>query len=830
MLRVSSQNLRELGWSRVTSALADLAVTTPGVAAARKLGPLEDFAATERCLARLRELGPVLDRGADLPLGGVPDIDHSIFARARGSVLPADDIFLVARLASATAEMRGFLRHHRASLPAFDAILTALPDLALLANELLQTFDDFGRIRDDASPELLTARTRLISLHRTIKDRLERYIARAELAEYIQDSFYTQREDRYVIPVITSFQGKVPGIIHGTSNTGETVFIEPHEFVELNNSIKVAEGEVRFALDQILRERTAWIVGEAEGLEAALDLLTTLDLLQARVRLGRTMDATIPEFSKNGEIRLLSARNPYLLLKGSKVIPNTIEIAGDKSFLVVTGPNTGGKTVTLSTVGMCYLMLSAGMPLPVADGSLVAPMRALSALIGDAQDMERDLSTFSGHLEALQSLLDAVEPGSLVLLDEIATGTEPTQGAALAIAVLESLAARGGRGIVTTHYERLKSLPFEDPRFANAAVGLDPVTLTPTFMLESGRPGTSNPFEIALHLGFSPRIIDRARAITTRETGGLSEAFVRISAAEAETKRARLAHERATAEAVAERQLLEAERLRLERLAREEVDALYAEARGELRALLADLASRRQEVTRALSEQRKAASQDDLKAIDDERLEAEEAVLRARDLLPERVTNANPQRERSNATPSGDAGPLPDDQCVQGARVWLDTLDKPVEILSVQGNRVSVAVGAVHMAVKRSQLRKLSGSVSPNINPTPKQKAVRFVAEHPRAEELAADDVRTPPPQTPDITADLRGMRREDVQVTVEPLLDRAFREQIEGIWIIHGHGTGAMRDEVREFLARSPYVLGYRPGRRTEGGDGVTIAFVQRN
>jgi DNA mismatch repair protein MutS2 len=830
MLRVTAQNLRDLGWSRVTHALSGHATSPPAAAAALTTGPLPDFATTQLVLERVRELGRLLDRGADLPLGGVPDIHRAVFARARGTVLPADDIFLVGRLAAAMVDVRQHLRHHAPALPAFAGLLPTLPDLKLLATEILGTFDDFGRVRDDASPELASARQRLNGLHRSIKDRLERYVNRPDLKDILQDSFYTQREDRYVVPVVASFQKEVPGIIHGTSNTGETVFVEPHEFVEVNNNIKVAESEVRHALEAVLRERTAWIAGEADALEQALDRLVELDLLQARARLARAMNATIPQFSDDGRIALVAARNPYLLLKGTNVVPNTIEIPGNKSFLVVTGPNTGGKTVTLSTVGMCYLMVAAGMPIPADESSIIAPMRSLAALIGDAQDLEHDLSTFSGHLRALQSLLDAVEPESLVLLDEIATGTEPAQGAALAIAVLESLAARGGRGLVTTHYERLKSLPFEDPRFANASVGLDPVTMTPTFVLEGGRPGTSNPFEIALHLGFPPRIVERARTITTRETGGLSEAFARVAAAEAEARDARTRHQAAESEMHAERKRLAAERARLERLAREEVDALYADVRGALRQLNENLVARRKELVRLANEARPTPpSAADISAVDKE-IEGLRALQDdARRLLPERADKGE-KAPAAEAKPSaGDGGSLGDADVVVGAQVWLRTLEKPAEILDVRGDRISVAVGAVHMAVKRDQLARLSGQAPRATAPRDKSKGIRVVSEQPRAPELALDDVRTPPPRTADITADLRGLRREDVQPIVEPLLDRALREQIEAIWVIHGHGTGAMRDEVREFLARSPYVLGYRPGRKNEGGDGVTIAFLHR-
>ncbi|MFO0748979.1 MAG: Smr/MutS family protein [Myxococcota bacterium] len=673
-------------------------------------------------------------------------------------------------------------------------------------------------MRDDASPELAAARARVVSLHRAIKDRLDKFLARLDIREHLQDVFYTQREDRYVVPVVASFQHQVPGIIHGTSNTGESVFIEPSDFIEANNAIKLAESTARLEVERVLRIRSEWVAAEAEDLTQAFVTLVELDTLQARARLGNDLDAAVPSFATDGALRLLRARNPHLLLKGTRVIPNDVTLEPTQSFLVITGPNTGGKTVTLSTVGTCVLMVAAGIPIPASPESVLTPFRSLYALIGDAQDIERDLSTFSGHLLAIQVVLDAAEPGTLVLLDEIIIGTEPTQGAALAIAVLESLASRGARGLVTTHYERLKTLPYEDARFSNASVGLDPDTMAPSFVLTTGRPGSSSPFDIALRLGFSPRLVERARHIAGGHSG-LAEALERLQQAEEEAHRAELAARAAEQKLEAEKVRLEIERARLRREARAEIELLYAEARAEIRAATALIRERQQGLAQG-------GARDAAALADDQRaLSKVQDRLRATLPAPE-VDEEAPRHVKPKSDVPHDGGDLEASAIRVGLPVWVRPLSQPGDVQELRGDKAIVQIGALKTTVALVDLGRLGGPRAPRVEQTPK---AQLVVKGRRAPELPDDDERVPPLQTPDVTADLRGVRRDEVQERVEPVLDRVYRDHGEAIWIIHGHGTGALRDEVRELLARSPYVLGYRRGRRHEGGDGVTIAFLMR-
>lgn len=822
-LTISQENLRELGWPRIQQALADRAATEPGRDAALALRFLPDQAAVLRSLALVDELMQLLAKGGDLPLSGTRDVRAAILRARRGAVLAVEELVDIARTTRAMHDTRRHLLHQQHTYAGLGAIGGDLPDLGLLANELAQTFDESGEVRDDASPELAAARQRVVALHRNMKERLETFVHRPELDGILQDDFYTLREERYVVPVIASFQRDVPGIIHATSNSGETVFIEPSELIEANNQIKVAEHTVRMEIDKVLRVRSEWVRGEADDLERAYATLVELDLLQCKARLAADLDATVPAFSDDGTIHLRRARNPHLLLKGSEVVANDIVLDRAHAFLVVTGPNTGGKTVTLSTVGTVVMMAAAGCPIPAAEGSVLTPFSSLWALIGDAQDIERDLSTFSGHLLAIQSILDAAQPGALVLLDEIIIGTEPSQGAALAIAVLESLANRGARGFVTTHYERLKTLAFEDPRFANASVGMDPITLAPNFVLSIGQPGSSNPFDVALRLGFPPHIVQRAREVAG---GGshLSTALDRLHEAERQAELREDEARKARDQAATEAMKLEAERQRLKKDARSEVNALTLEAKKQLRALLAEIRQRRDELDERVSDLKKARQHLDEDRQAAHRIEQDLGKTLS-EHAPELIT---PEEAAKDEGPSEGGAFLPGEIKV-GTEVWLRALGKIGVVTELRGERAAIAIGALKTSAHLADLARVRGQAKKVSEPQRVAPATALPSTRTRVPELGDDDERVPPPRTDEITADLRGARRDEVHERVEPLLDRAWRDGIEAVWIIHGHGTGALRDEVRELLARSPQVSGYRRGRRHEGGDGVTIAFIDR-
>ena len=702
MIHVTKGCLRDLGWPRVLDAVADRCANDLARAALAEQPLLSDVAAVAARLDLVREVSRLGERDVALPVAPLHDITEVVQRCRRGGMASAEGLVQIGQTCATIGRLRRHADHHGSDAPLLMERAAALPDLAALGSELLGTFDEAGRIRDDASPELREARRRLASLHQAIKARLDRYLQRPEVQELIQDDYYTQRDERFVIPVMSSFQGRISGIIHGTSHTGQTVYLEPEEFISANNEIKLAESAVEVETRRVLAERSAWVSQEATELLRGLDLGIELDTMQARARFGAAWDCAIPEVDGAGRLELLDARNPLLLLKGSAVIANDVLIGAEHSFVVITGPNTGGKTVTLSTAGLLTLMTCAGVPIPAADGSRVVVPRALHALVGDAQDIQRDLSTFSGHLLALRGVIDDAGPGALVLLDEIAVGTEPERGAALAIAVLESLADRGARGLVTTHYQRLKTLPYGDARFANANVGIDPATFQPTYRLEMGQPGSSNPLVIAERLGFFPDILARARALTAGDSG-LAEAIAGLEAAGAAADRAREAAEAAQRAAEAEAARLEVQRARIEAEVREQVQRLAREAFEETAELLERVRAR----VRELQEAR------DSREVQEVRREV--VALR------ERIEEVGEEAESPPAVASGEPGDGGDLDALPpvGSTVWVRPLQRLGEVVELRGEHAVVAVGALRVTVERSRLARALGGPQAAPRPAP---------------------------------------------------------------------------------------------------------------
>lgn len=819
--------LQALGWSRILAALGERCTTEPGAEAARGLAFIEDDDRVRLELAYVGEAMRLLDVGGEIPVSGARDISATLRLTARGAIADSERLLEVADTARAIARVRRHLQAHADQVPALHAYAGDLPDVAILAEELSATFDRNGEVRDDASPELAAARKRLASLHQSTKERLERYIATQEVAEILQDSYYTQREDRYVVPVVSSFQGQMPGIIHGTSNTAQTVYIEPEAFITANNEIKVAEAQVDVELRKVLRERSEWIAEEATALEAGLRRLIALDLVMARARLGRDLEAHVPEVSGATDDAVLSlsqARNPHIVLAGEHCVPNDIRLEAGESFLVITGPNTGGKTVTLITLGLLALMTRAAMPIPVAPDSRMVLFESVFAVIGDAQDISKHLSTFSGHVAHLKELLGQVDDGALILLDEIIVGTEPEQGSALAIAVLEALASRGARGLVTTHYQRLKTLAYGDKRFANAAVGMDPVTHQPNFRLTVGEPGTSNPLEVASRLGLEQSIISRARDLAAGDEG-LTEAVQALEAARREVQETRRELERQINEAKAEVNRMEILRAKLEKRADEEVRRLRQEAIAEAEAALAEIREQVRDLQRAQDARDVERRRKKVVAVQEEQQAKLDQTVRDQRASP-------PSGERS-AAPKGphDAGDLDPREVAAGRAVWVRSFGQPGEIVELRSaTQALVAVGSMKTTMKIKDLGRLGGVPEPSSAPSPQQSGAKAPPSRGKPVRMSMDAEETPPVRTGDNSVDIRGTRRDEVEGLVVPLLDRAFQHNLEAVWIIHGHGTGALRDEVRTIIKSSPYVSQWRPGRRHEGGDGATIAWLHRD
>ncbi len=600
-----------------------------------------------------------------------------------------------------------------------------------------------------------------------------------------------------MVPVVSNFRGEVPGIVHNASQTGQTLFIEPQAMVSMGNDLAIAQSMVAEEERRILQELSNQLGKEADRVLEGLASVAELDEAEAAALLAADLDAHAPTFTGVDELTLYQLRHPLLVLRGTQVVSNDVLLSGEARALVVSGPNAGGKTVTLTAVGLCSLMLRCGLPIPVENGSRMPLYRSVNSTVGDAQDLSQGLSTFSAHVVSLRDIAAKVSKGSLVLIDEIAADTDPREGAAIAIAVLEELLEKGAVVLVTTHLEELKALAHMDKRFLNARVGFDAKKMAPTYRLQLGAAGASSAIEMAARMGLPEHICQRARDLAMNAGGPLTKAL-----AAAEEERRRLTDELERAKAAAEaaeklRKELEAqkqtfERERKEKMMRfnEDVAAASEHAAAEVRSLLQAL--RAQSNEKAAQEARAALQQ-----------RAEEAQKRAKEARAELFQVQAPQPPTLKV----------------GAWVRHSGLDKDVEILELHDDEALVAAGLLKMRVPVSELSG-SRTAKPQMK-FPERNKQELALK--KASAAAPAEVRAT-----NFRCDVRGMRADEALTEVEQFLDQGMRSGEEAALIIHGHGTGALKQAIRDYLSNSPYIRMFRPGESHEGGDGVTVVALR--
>ncbi|MGZ3458280.1 MAG: endonuclease MutS2, partial [Archangium sp.] len=634
-------------------------------------------------------------------------------------------------------------------------------------------------------------------LHRRIKGRLEEMLHDENFLPKLRENYYTIRNGRYVVPVVSNYRGEVPGIVHNASQTGQTLFVEPEAMVGMGNDLAIAQSVVTEEERRILQELTNQLGWESEKVLEGIAAVAVLDEVEAAAMLAGDLRAQTPEFVGVESLTLLRLRHPRLVLRDTEVVPNDVEMKGEARALVVSGPNAGGKTVTLTAVGLCALMLRAGLPIPAGEGSRMPLYRSVHSTVGDAQDLSQGLSTFSAHVAMLRDIALSVGKNSLVLIDEIAADTDPREGAAIAIAVLEELLTKGAVVLVTTHLEELKALAHLDPRFLNARVGFDPKRMAPTYKLQLGAAGASSAIEVASRMGLPEHICTRARDLAMNAGGALATAL-----AAAEEDRRKLQDELDRAKVAAE----EAERLRAQ--LEEQKQQFERERKARL--------MRFNEEVAAASDQAATEVQELLKVLKAQ--QNEKAASEARAQLLQRMEEANQRAKAARAELFQVEAPAPAELRV-GALVRHSGLNKDVEILELHGDQALVAAGIMKMRVPVSEL---SGTRAA-------KKESKFPERNKQTQQLQRAKAAAPEAvEATNYRCDVRGMRAEDALAEVESFLDRGMRSGEESALIIHGHGTGALRQAIRDYLAASPYIRMFRPGENHEGGDGVTVVALR--
>lgn len=643
-------------------------------------------------------------------------------------------------------------------------------------------------VADNASPALATIRRKIRAASQRVREQLDKLIRSPSHQKHLQESIVTQRSGRYVVPVKAEFRGEVPGLVHDTSSSGATVFIEPMSVVELNNEIRVLRSDEQDEIARILLELSQEAGSFADSIIDSYKYAVELDLIFAKAQVAYKMKAVVPQVGEDGKIILNSARHP--LIDKTKVVATDITLGVDFDALIITGPNTGGKTVALKTIGLMTLMAMCGLMLPVGEGSRVSVFRHILADIGDEQSIEQSLSTFSSHMVNIIKIFEVADNSSLILLDELGAGTDPVEGAALAEAIIQELRNRNVRLACTTHYAELKAYAIQTPGVENGCCEFDVATLRPTYRLLIGVPGKSNAFAISQRLGMSEKIVDRARELVSQESNAFEQVVGRLEEdrrkMEDEFQALRASEEKARKSAQeAERLKEEAEaqaKKEVER-ARQEASQIVQKTRQRADALLNELEELRRQKNKQLSAEQKARLRSGMKELES----AADPVHRRRD---DNYTLPRPLQV--------------------GDDVVIYDIDKEATVLELpKDGAVLVQAGIIKTRVPLENLRLMSKRQMKKKNPG----------------RTVTKNVSTPEGTT---SLDLRGQTVEEALMEVDSFLDRVSRMHVTQVTIIHGKGTGALRTAVQQHLRRCSQVKSFRLGTFGEGESGVTIAELK--
>jgi len=788
---ISEKTLRTLEYPKIMEQLANHTSFSLGRQRALALLPSTDLEDVRALQARTDEGNRVLDEGVDLGLGGARDIRAAVTRADLGGVLePRQMLDILSTLECAERiynalgrldESYPWLRDQRLSMGTFRGIINAIST----------AINEQGEVMDSASGTLQRVRGELRTAQNRIVERLNALIG-SSFRTLVQETLVTMRNGRYVIPVRADAKGQVKGIVHDQSASGATVYIEPAQITDLNNRLRQLQLEEAEEVERILREISARIGEDARRILSTVNALGDIDLVLAKARYGEALRGVSPEISADREIVLIEARHPLLT---GHVVPTSVTLGQSCNVLVITGPNTGGKTVALKTVGLLTLMAQAGLQAPARVGTRLAVFSGIYADIGDEQSIEQSLSTFSSHMSNIVAILRDMPPDALVLLDELGAGTDPTEGAALARAIITHLLERDARAICTTHYSELKAFAYSQPGVENASVEFDVETLSPTYRLSVGLPGRSNALAIATRLGLPGEITELSRSYLSsgerqvetlladiaRERDQIGELYTRAGEANREAQRLR------------QRLQDEVEGMLAER------ETILANARAEAEASVEGL---RQQLDRLEIELRTSMTAPQV-GLADLKSRLEQAVQQEPTLLAPRRP-----KPRQQPAPAGRTLEV-------GDRVEVVRLGQSGVVTNVQEGRdqIEVQVGVLKTRVKRADVRLLTGEESSQA----------------RQEEQASQ----PPPTVsiqrsggpaPSLELDMRGWRVDEVSSQLERYLTDAYLANMPFVRVIHGKGTGALRQVVREELATNPMVASFKSADAREGGDGVTV------
>ena len=781
------KSMQTLELPRVLDMLADQAVTEEGKDKARRLRPETDPVEVTALLAETTAAVEKMVLGGSPAFAGVRPVAGSLQRANMGGSLNTRELLDIAKVLAAARSAKEYGEGDAEKKTPIDVLFHSLRPNRFLEDKITGSIVGDGELADSASPELASIRRHMRATESKVRDILQRIISSSQ-AKYLQESIITQRSGRYVVPVKSEFKNEIPGLVHDLSGSGSTFFIEPMGVVKANNELRELQAKEEKEIDRILAELSAEAASFREDINLDYELLIRLDVIFARAKLSNKMHAMAPGLSTKG-LNLRRARHP--LLPPKTAVANDLSLGETFDTLVITGPNTGGKTVTLKTIGLLTLMAQCGLHIPAGDGSVIKVCKRVLADIGDEQSIAQSLSTFSSHMSNIVGILEETDDETLILLDELGGGTDPVEGAALASAIIDHARSLGAMVAATTHYAELKVYAMTTPGVENASCEFDVETLAPTYRLLVGIPGKSNAFAIARRLGISEEIIQDAAARVDAENVRFEDVLTKLDhqrqEMEKEQRQAaqlRREMEEASAKAQAYRDQLQKEKEKAE-----------ASAKAQARAILDDARRTADQVFQELGDMRKKAQKEqNWQKVNDQRAGLRHKLNEAEDKLGARPQAVVPPMLRP---------------AKKGDTVTILKTGTQASVLSVNKDGVlQLQAGILRITAKQDEVRVVEGE-------TQSQKAAKQYirrTEH-KLRSLGAK-----------AEVDLRGMTTDEAELTLAQFLDRAMVSNLTQVTVIHGKGTGAVRKAVHAYLKRCKGVASFRLGRYGEGEDGVTI------
>ena len=781
------KSMQTLELPRVLDMLADQAVTEEGKDKARRLRPETDPVEVTALLAETTAAVEKMVLGGSPAFAGVRPVAGSLQRANMGGSLNTRELLDIAKVLAAARSAKEYGEGDAEKKTPIDVLFHSLRPNRFLEDKITGSIVGDGELADSASPELASIRRHMRATESKVRDILQRIISSSQ-AKYLQESIITQRSGRYVVPVKSEFKNEIPGLVHDLSGSGSTFFIEPMGVVKANNELRELQAKEEKEIDRILAELSAEAASFREDINLDYELLIRLDVIFARAKLSNKMHAMAPGLSTKG-LNLRRARHP--LLPPKTAVANDLSLGETFDTLVITGPNTGGKTVTLKTIGLLTLMAQCGLHIPAGDGSVIKVCKRVLADIGDEQSIAQSLSTFSSHMSNIVGILEETDDETLILLDELGGGTDPVEGAALASAIIDHARSLGAMVAATTHYAELKVYAMTTPGVENASCEFDVETLAPTYRLLVGIPGKSNAFAIARRLGISEEIIQDAAARVDAENVRFEDVLTKLDRQRQEMEKEqrqaaqlRREMEEASAKAQAYRDQLQKEKEKAE-----------ASAKAQARAILDDARRTADQVFQELGDMRKKAQKEqNWQKVNDQRAGLRHKLNEAEDKLGARPQAAVPPMLRP---------------AKKGDTVTILKTGTQASVLSVNKDGVlQLQAGILRITAKQDEVRVVEGE-------TQSQKAAKQYirrTEH-KLRSLGAK-----------AEVDLRGMTTDEAELTLAQFLDRAMVSNLTQVTVIHGKGTGAVRKAVHAYLKRCKGVASFRLGRYGEGEDGVTI------